>query len=52
MNWSGFVEAVLACYLLPGALLAAFLEQDDVDDPLARWVIEWPGCIYREVTQQ
>jgi len=43
--------AVLGFYFLPGALFAAFLEKGETADALARWVVEWPGCLYREVTQ-
>jgi len=43
------IEAILGFYLLPGALLATFLDADETDDPLWRWVVEWPGCLTREV---
>lgn len=43
------IEAMLGFYFLPGALLAAFLDEADTDQPHWRWVVEWPGCITREV---
>lgn len=43
------INAILVFYLLPGALLATFLGEADTDQPHWRWVVEWPGCITREI---
>jgi hypothetical protein len=43
------IEAILLFYLLPGVLLAAFIEPEQTDEAHWRWIVEWPGCITREV---
>lgn len=45
------INAILVFYLLPGALLATFLDADDSDAPLWRWVVGWPALVFRELIE-
>jgi len=44
---TAFVHGVLL-YLLPGVVFATFLEPEDTEQSLTRWLLTWPGCIVRE----
>jgi len=50
MNWYGAADGLLL-YSLVGLLFVALVDPEDTEQPMERWLLEWPGCIYRAVRE-